>query len=337
MTLRFAVLAAAVFGLLASATAVADEIDNSIASDYLNDEKGPILPPGISGEPVVVTGVYAYAWKLTDGTNALSVYGDFTLKMGEYKLRSRDAVVWFRTKKWETVPYIDMEVFLWQDAEVVQPAGTLETGPALLVSLASAHRITQGLREASDGLDVEDLHLDYFCMSTNLSRKVARVHEDGPLWRAVRASVAIPGLFPPVPEGDDVLVDGGLLENFPVARMRERHPGSTVVGVDVGARRDLPASGLSDSCELPPWDGLKALAGRRGRGHEVSLVRVLARVAELGLQPDRTGAPDVMVQPSVRDLAILDFDRFDELVERGYSEGSEVLTAWLGEPGAPSF
>lgn len=141
MTLRFAVLAAACLGLLATANAFADEIDNSIASEYLNEEKGPVLPPGISGEPVVITGVYAYAWKLADKTNVLSIYGDFSLKMGDYKLRSRDAVVWFNTKKWDSVPYIEMDVFLWQDAEVIQPAGTVETGPALLVSLASAGKL----------------------------------------------------------------------------------------------------------------------------------------------------------------------------------------------------
>ena len=211
-------------------------------------------------------------------------------------------------------------------------------GPTVpLVSLASAHRITQRLRLASDDLDVEDLHLDYFCVSTNLSRKEAKVHRTGPVWRAVRASLAIPGLFPPVPDGDDVLVDGGLLENFPVARMRGHHPGSTVVGVDVGARRDLPAAGLSDSCELPAWDGVKALASRRSSRNEVSLARVMARVAELGLQPERTGVPDVVIEPPVRDLAILEFDRFDELVERGYAEGNRVLSAWLDEPGAPAF
>jgi len=141
VTLRFAVLSAAFLGWIAPATLRAADIDNSIADEYLNDEKTPPLPPGISAQPVVISGVYAYAWKLTDGTNVLSIYGDFSLKMGDYKLRSRDAVVWFRTTKWEAVPYLDMEVFLWQDAEVVQPAGTTETGPALLVSLASAGKL----------------------------------------------------------------------------------------------------------------------------------------------------------------------------------------------------
>jgi len=229
----------------------------------------------------------------------------------------------------------------WERIERALRIGVAEgrlIGPTIpLVSLSSAHRITQRLRQASDDLDVEDLHVDYFCMSTNLSRKEAKVHRTGPIWRAVRASLAIPGLFPPVPEGGDVLVDGGLLENFPVGRMRGLHPGASVVGVDVGARRDLPAAGLSDSCELPAWAGVKALAGRRSRDHEVSLARVLARVAELGLQPERTGAPDVVVEPPVQDLAILEFDRFDELVERGYAEGHRVLSAWLEEPGAPSF
>ncbi len=51
---------------------------------------------------------------------------------------------------------------------------------------------------------IEDLWIPCFCVSTNLTRGERMVHERGPLWRAVRASLAIPGEFTPVPyEGDD--------------------------------------------------------------------------------------------------------------------------------------
>lgn len=195
-----------------------------------------------------------------------------------------------------------------------------------LVSLASGRRVTERLRHASAGLDLEDLLLDYFCVSTNLSTRSPKVHDRGTSWWAVRASLAIPGLFPPVPDGDDVLVDGGLLDNYPVAAMRRRHPGSTVIGVDVGSRRVLSAGSLSVTCEAPARGSLRAWWNLRGRDRSVTLPKLLAALTELGQEPsDETGEADVTVRPAVDAIAILGFDRFDELVALGYRAGLEAL------------
>jgi hypothetical protein len=136
---RIAVLLFAGAGLCSyslSAGAAEPQLD----SEYQLEETPP-LPPGIGPEPVNISCVYAYAWGLPDGTKVISAYGDFTLKRGEDRLRSRDAVVWFRPNTWEKTTYLDFEVFLWQDAEVLQPAGTVESGPALMVTLASAGQL----------------------------------------------------------------------------------------------------------------------------------------------------------------------------------------------------
>ncbi len=107
-----------------------------LTSDYLAEEK-PLTPPGISGEEVVVSATYAYLWRPRDEVQAICAYGDFSLRVGEHVLRSRDGVVWLTESRWEGRLYYEMEVFLWQDAEVRHPGGTIETGPALLVTVAS--------------------------------------------------------------------------------------------------------------------------------------------------------------------------------------------------------
>ncbi|MGB7489204.1 MAG: patatin-like phospholipase family protein, partial [Thermoanaerobaculia bacterium] len=61
--------------------------------------------------------------------------------------------------------------------------------------------------------------------------------------RAVRASVAIPGVLPPVPEGDELLVDGGVLNNLPIDAMREINPSGPVIAVDVLPPRGPRAKG----------------------------------------------------------------------------------------------
>lgn len=110
------------------------------SSEYSPDDPSE-LPPSISGESVRIGGTYAYTWSQPDGTSVVQVEGDFTLKMGEYALRSKDAVVWMRGRNWQAKSYQEVDVFLWQDAEVRQPGGTVETGPALLVTMNTTGRL----------------------------------------------------------------------------------------------------------------------------------------------------------------------------------------------------
>jgi len=81
----------------------------------------------------------------------------------------------------------------------------------------------------SDGR-VEDLKIPYFAVSTDLSHNRMRCIREGELWKAIRASSAIPGLLPPVytPDGD-ILVDGSLLDNVPLQQMCKLKTGPNVV------------------------------------------------------------------------------------------------------------
>ena len=69
---------------------------------------------------------------------------------------------------------------------------------------------------------MRDLWLPFFCVSTNLTRSRVEVHHRGDLATAIRASVAIPGILPPVPHDGDLLVDGGELNKPPCDVMRAR-------------------------------------------------------------------------------------------------------------------
>jgi predicted acylesterase/phospholipase RssA len=80
---------------------------------------------------------------------------------------------------------------------------------------------------------IEDLPRRFFCVSANLTRAEEVVHERGVLWRAVRASLSLPGIFPPVYADGDLLVDGAALDNVPVEAMRARIGSGTVVAVDL--------------------------------------------------------------------------------------------------------
>jgi len=77
---------------------------------------------------------------------------------------------------------------------------------------------------------IEDCWRPFFAAATNLSTQRLDLIRRGEVWRAVRASSAIPGLLPPVYTKDGMmLVDGGLMDNAPVGPMRDLKIGPNVV------------------------------------------------------------------------------------------------------------
>src|SRR5205085_6830375 len=79
--------------------------------------------------------------------------GEFGLRMGAYELRSNEAVIWFRRDAWRDRPYYSLDVFLYRDAQVLQPGGTIETGTALLVSVRSFGKLVLNADAQADASD----------------------------------------------------------------------------------------------------------------------------------------------------------------------------------------
>jgi predicted acylesterase/phospholipase RssA/CRP-like cAMP-binding protein len=208
-------------------------------------------------------------------------------------------------------------------------AAVVERSPVDLtfptVSFAAGGRVTQHIRDGAKGLDVEDTWLPFLSVSTNLTRGALEVHDHGPAWAAVRSSFAVPGLFPPMRnDAGDVLVDGGILDNLPVTPLRRAHAGITVVAIDVGARREFVSASVPTTGVVSGWRFLATNLRHRTLDNLTSLPRILMRLTELGsLGDDDCG--DCYIRPALEGASLLDFDRFDELVERGYRDGAATL------------
>jgi len=87
--------------------------------------------------------------------------------------------------------------------------------------------------------DFSKLPVPFFCIGTNLETGEEVVLDHGFLPEAIRASGSYPGLLTPVRVGDQVLVDGGLVDNFPVEKMIEKGV-DIIIGVNVsGGLRDI--------------------------------------------------------------------------------------------------
>jgi NTE family protein len=176
------------------------------------------------------------------------------------------------------------------------------------------------------GVDIEDLWIPYFCVSTNLSSYDLHRHRQGDLWAAVRATGSIPVLLPPYYTKDGhMLVDGAILDNVPIRVMHELKSGPNVVvsfevpklhRFDVDYRT-LPGRGQLLKAILNPFMR-SALPRAPGVGTVLMRSMMANRQGfERWLRPD-----DLLLVPSFpQDMGILDWHRHSELVEQTYKWG----------------
>jgi len=80
--------------------------------------------------------------------------------------------------------------------------------------------------------NIENLKIPFAAVATDLNRGTRVILDKGSVARAVRASSAIPGVFPPVDHQGKMLVDGGVIDNIPVSVAREKGA-DIVIAVDI--------------------------------------------------------------------------------------------------------
>jgi len=217
----------------------------------------------------------------------------------------------------------------WDDAELAERfrRSFVDTNPLSdftlpVVSLVSGRKVGMLLRRELGDIDIEDLPLPFYCVSSNLTTGRIAVHQHGTLWRWLRASVAIPGVLPPVFHGGEVFVDGGAMNNLPVDVMRAKGRGP-VIGVDVGMDRAFTAD--VEATETPPFWSL--LRGRRGRPNILRILWRAGMVNSATATLERRRQSDLLITPSLESLDLLDWKGFGRAIEIGYRDASERLAA----------
>jgi len=96
-------------------------------------------------------------------------------------------------------------------------------------------------------VQIEDLWIRYFCVSTDVANDCSVVHQTGPLWRYCRASMTVIGLLPPIVDQHRFLVDGGYTNNLPVDVMRALAPRlNQIIAVDVENKDNSLFEGIPD-------------------------------------------------------------------------------------------
>lgn len=183
-----------------------------------------------------------------------------------------------------------------------------------LLAMTRGGRVDQRLEAHFGETRISDLWRPFSCVSTDLTTGAPHIHRQGLLRRALRASLSLPGVLPPVVEDGHVLVDGALVGNLPVDLVGEQHDGMTI-GVDVAVSRGIGP----DDLRLRPsgWRWVTSGAWRRGP----PIVSVLIRSATLPSATATAAARDhrsVEIVPEVEGVELRDWKAYDRAVDAGY-------------------
>ena len=223
--------------------------------------------------------------------------------------------------------------------------------------VAEAGRLIQHLRETFGDHAIEDLPKPYAAVATDLYRGREVWLQQGSVWDAVRASIAIPGLLTPVPYGNRWLVDGGLVNPVPVSLCRALGA-DVIIAVNLNTiRRQQPELAIAPPTvedaeaqaqeetlaaeELPtPEAGLFGRLTSSLRGATTPLRGLWAGgdqdpapvmpgtlnvvLSSLNVMQDRITRsrlagepPDVVLAPRLAELGLLEFTRGAEALEEG--------------------
>jgi predicted acylesterase/phospholipase RssA/CRP-like cAMP-binding protein len=225
---------------------------------------------------------------------------------------------------WDTARMREWNTYLWA---TLRP---LKEYTLPFVGLTNPKSFIRTARETYGEANIEDLGIPFFCCSSNITRARVEVHDRGPIWRWLGASIAVPGIAPPLFEGGDLLVDGAVLDNLPIDVMRQRCDG-TVIAVDVSPVEDLRADPVWRLCPSS-WQILANRLNPLAPPLKVpSIFEILSRCASLASvqQVDAMRAlADLYIHPPTERFSMFDWDRVAEMADVGYEHGQRVLEEW---------
>jgi predicted acylesterase/phospholipase RssA/CRP-like cAMP-binding protein len=206
------------------------------------------------------------------------------------------------------------------------------TWPA--VSLFNGKAYAEAQKNLFGNVKIENLWLPFFCITCDLSKSTQVVNRIGLLWKKIRASTSVPGIFPPVVVNGRMQLDGGIANNLPVDVMKKMS-GSihTVIAVElIHSIRD------EEDYKFPPsltfWQTVLTKLRIINRDyrfpHFIDTFLQALLVGSSVKQRECAAAADVLVSPDLSDFNLLSVTEAEEnqLIELGYQSAVAAIKKW---------
>lgn len=161
-----------------------------------------------------------------------------------------------------------------------------------------------------DSIDFNDLPIPYACVATDMLHGEEVVLRSGKMAYAMRSSMAIPIFFAPVKYGDRLLVDGGMVNNFPTDVCRE-------MGADIIIGIELNEGFRANQNDVNSMPGL---------------LGQLFKIVTSGRNAENRKLCDIYIRPDVTGFGMMSFDAkaVDSLILRGY-KAAEAMADQIDE------
>ena len=196
-----------------------------------------------------------------------------------------------------------------------------------VISIIGRKKMDELARKTYGDVQIEDLWIDHFCVSCNLTRGEVEIHRRGPLWKAVRATSSLPGIAVPVIQDGEVLVDGGVVDNLPGMIMRRFMEGKIVVvdvSPDEGMKVDIDYEDVPSGWRLL-WNHLNPF----GKSIQFPMIsNVLQRtvtVSSLSARERTVEDADLVLRPPVEQYGMMEFKAVQEIAANAYDYTMEQL------------
>ena len=219
--------------------------------------------------------------------------------------------------------------------ELVQKIGK----PSLtlpIVSLITGKSMNNALQILFGEQQIEDLWLNYFCISANLTYGKMMVHRSGLLWRYVRASSALPAVLPPIVDGDSLLIDGVTVNNMPTDLIRQSVQNGTVFGSNILPSMENTEAGLQPKEEYGDglsgwrvlWRRLNPFTKPINLPSITEIVTLAMVLGNRNTVEKRKKVTDFQFDLNVQPYTIFDYDAFEALIEIGYQTAKKKIAEW---------
>ncbi|KAA3664748.1 MAG: hypothetical protein DWQ04_04155 [Chloroflexi bacterium] len=187
--------------------------------------------------------------------------------------------------------------------------------PGTLPAFSNNNKIEKLLQEMIGGITFADLNIPLAIVATDVVQRKPVILDEGDLITAVLATIALPLVLPPVERDGHTLVDGGIMNNVPfdVARARGAN---FVLAIDLTntapygtTTQNVPTTGnvlervLNITQRNRTWQMLSTV---------VDIVTAQSLNTRMAISQ-----PEILLQPDLGTIGILDFHRWEEGVEVG--------------------
>lgn len=206
-----------------------------------------------------------------------------------------------------------------------------------IVSLLKGKNASRFLKKIFGNSYIEDLKTHFFCVSANVTQSKLHIHEKGTLWLAVRASTALPAIYPPIyDEEHNMIVDGGIINNMPVDVMRKMLGGGKILAVNCYLREKEAMKGSIKSPWISGWQlffqKLNPFSKKRRVYNNIfNILRASFFLSSEDQQELMGQEADYLLEFDTSKYSLLKFEDRKEIIDLGYKLTLEKLPRMLLE------